>query len=51
MTDGPDRERFRRLPEAVRPQDMVETVDTTVPPARESDTEDRDRMLRLAGGG
>ncbi|WP_369252524.1 hypothetical protein [Geodermatophilus amargosae] len=44
------RERFRTLPEPVRPEDAVETVDAEA--ARPVDTEgdERDRLLREAGG-
>ncbi|PRY42109.1 hypothetical protein LY71_11857 [Geodermatophilus tzadiensis] len=44
------RARFRSLPQPVDPEDTVETVDTsaTRPAATESD--ERDRLLRDAGG-
>ncbi|NEM07966.1 hypothetical protein [Geodermatophilus normandii] len=44
------RERFRTLPEPVRPEDAVETVDAE--PARSVETEgdERARFLREAGG-
>ncbi|MEX5718941.1 hypothetical protein [Geodermatophilus maliterrae] len=51
MTDPDDpRERFRSLPRPVDPEDAVETVDAGAvrPIATESD--ERDRMLREAGG-
>ena len=46
-----NRERFQALPEPVSPEDWVETVDarTVHPPATEQ--EERERMLREAGGG
>ena len=43
-------ERFRHLPEPVRPEDTVETVDVGSPPPAEDEAEERARMLRLAGG-
>jgi hypothetical protein len=48
--DSGDRERFRVLPDPVRPGETVETVDTASPPPR-NPAEDRDRLLREAGGG
>lgn len=46
-----DRERFRALPDPPAPEDWVETVDArTVHPAL-TEQEERDRMLREAGGG
>ena len=51
MTAAEDpRARFRTLPEPVRPDDAVETVDAE--PARPVPTEsdERDRFLREAGG-
>jgi hypothetical protein len=49
MSERPDRERFRRLPERVRPEDGVETVDTESLPLPDG-SEERDRLLRDAGG-
>ena len=49
MSERDERRRFRRLPEPVPPEDLVETVDTEslrVPDG----TEDRDRLLREVGG-
>jgi hypothetical protein len=43
------RERFRTLPEPVRPEDAVETLDTAVRPLRDEGDE-RDALLREAGG-
>jgi hypothetical protein len=46
-----ERARFRALPEPVPAEDWVETVDArTVHPAM-TEQEERDRMLREAGGG
>ena len=50
MSERDDRGRFHRLPERVRPEDVVETVDTATLPLPDG-TEDRDRLLREAGGG
>ena len=50
MAQPAERNRFRHLPESVRPEDVVETVDTTQTPPRDEDTEERDRLLRHAGG-
>jgi hypothetical protein len=49
MSEQPDRERFRRLPERVMPEDLVESVDTESLPVPDG-SEDRDRLLREAGG-
>lgn len=49
VTDPEDRDRFRRLPEPVPPEDTVETVDTTARPLADP-SEERDRMLREVGG-
>jgi len=43
-------ERFRTLPEPVRPEDLVETVDVSSTPLRDEEGEDRDRLARQAGG-
>jgi len=50
MGEQGDRRRFRRLPEPVRPEDLVETVDTAERPVRDAETEERERFLRSAGG-
>jgi hypothetical protein len=50
MSTGDERERFRTLPEPVRPEDAVETVDVDSPRASEDEGEERARMLREAGG-
>jgi len=39
-----DRERFRRLPEPVRAEDTVETIDTA---SRHPSEESEDRVLRM----
>ena len=44
-----DRDRFRSLPGPVRPEGTVETSDTS-PRRLVQESEDRDRMLREAGG-
>jgi len=49
MTAPDDRERFRHLPEPVRPEDAVETVDASARPVPDGN-EERDRLLREAGG-
>ena len=49
MSEQPDRERFRHLPERVMPEDVVESVDTESLPVPDGG-EDRDRLLREAGG-
>jgi hypothetical protein len=48
MTETGDR--FRSLPEPVRPEDTVETVDVGEQPPGETESQARDRMLREAGG-
>ncbi len=50
MTDAPEESRFRHLPERVRPEELVETVDTAERPVRDEETEERERLLRSAGG-
>jgi hypothetical protein len=45
-----DESRFRSLPEPLRPEDLVETVDVSQVSARDEAGEERDRMLREAGG-
>jgi hypothetical protein len=49
MTPEEERERFRQLPEPIRPEDMVETLDVAEHPVL-TDGDDRDRLLREAGG-
>src|SRR3954452_20500641 len=50
MSQPADENRFRSLPEPVRPEELVETVDVSSLPARDEETEDRERFLRSAGG-
>jgi hypothetical protein len=50
MTDDEARSRFRALPEPVLPEDTVETVDAGSLRPSEDESEERARMLRLAGG-
>ena len=51
MTDPDDpRERFRSLPEPVAPEDLVETVDAATARPLRDDGEERDVLLRQAGG-
>ncbi|WP_448624585.1 hypothetical protein [Geodermatophilus sp. URMC 64] len=50
MSHQADKNRFRQLPEPVRPEDMVETVDVSARPERDEETEERERLLRSAGG-
>ncbi|MGY1631198.1 hypothetical protein ACI784_05745 [Geodermatophilus sp. SYSU D01186] len=49
MTDPDERERYRRLPEPVRLEDTVETVDSSPDPAPDA-SDERERFLREAGG-
>ena len=49
MTEPDERERFRFLPEPVRLEDTVESVDTAAGPAPEA-ADERERFLREAGG-
>jgi hypothetical protein len=44
------RQRFRTLPEPVRPEDAVETVDVDSRRLTEDESEERARFLREAGG-
>jgi len=50
MSEPDDRQRFRRLPEPVRPEDAVETVDVDTARPTEDEAEERARFLRDAGG-
>lgn len=45
------RDRFRKLPERVLPDEMVEMVDVSEFPVRDEESEARERLLRQAGGG
>ncbi|MBB3082589.1 hypothetical protein [Geodermatophilus sabuli] len=49
MTVPGERERFHRLPDPVRPEDAVETVDTSPVPAPDA-SDEREVFLREAGG-
>ena len=51
MTQRPEENRFTHLPEPVRAEDTVETVDVREHPAAGTESQERDRMLREAGGG
>ncbi len=44
------RARFRTLPDPVRPDEAVETVDATAAAPLETESDERDRFLREAGG-
>jgi hypothetical protein len=44
------RARFRTLPEPVRPDDAVETVDPESARRVDTESDERDRFLREAGG-
>ena len=50
MSAHPEENRFTRLPEPVRAEDTVETVDVSERPQTETASQERDRMLREAGG-
>jgi hypothetical protein len=50
MRESPDENRFRHLPEPVRAEDLVETVDVSSLPTRDEETEQREQLLRSAGG-
>jgi hypothetical protein len=50
MTQPAPENRFQHLPERVRREDLVETVDTGQRPVRDEETEERERFLRQAGG-
>jgi hypothetical protein len=50
MTQPAEENRFQHLPEPVRPEDYVETVDTGQVAVRDEETEERERLLRQAGG-
>jgi hypothetical protein len=51
VAGGAERERFHVLPEPVRREDWVETVDTAEHPAAFTDDDERAHFLRLAAGG
>lgn len=44
------RARYRALPDPVRPEDAVETVDVTAPRPDTTESDERDTLLRQAGG-
>ncbi len=44
------RDRFRALPEPVQPDEWVAEVDTTAPHPAETESDERARFLREAGG-
>ena len=50
MAHPPEENRYRHLPEPVLPDDTVETVDAGSAHPVEDESEERARMLRLAGG-
>jgi hypothetical protein len=50
MSQSSDENRFRHLPEPVRPEDLVETVDVSERHESDTETQERERLLRQAGG-
>jgi len=50
MSEPTREKRFRHLPEPVRPEDLVETVDVSSLPTRDQETEQREQFLRSARG-
>ena len=48
--ESADEKRFRHLPEPVRAEDLIETVDVSSLPTRDEETEQREQFLRSAGG-
>jgi hypothetical protein len=42
--------RFRSLPEPVRPEDMVESVDVSQVPTSDEETQARERFIRYGVG-
>jgi hypothetical protein len=50
MSEREGRERFRELPEPVRPDEWVAEVDTSTPHPADTESDERARMLREAGG-
>ena len=50
MSERPDENRFRHLPEPVRAEDLVETVDVREHHETDTETQERERLLRQAGG-
>ena len=51
VTERAEVSRFRHLPEPVRPEDLVKTVDVSSLPMQDEETERRERFLRSAGAG
>lgn len=43
------RDRFRKLPKPVRPEEMIEMVDVSELPIRDEEGETRERLLRQGG--
>ena len=41
---------YRHLPEPIPTDNYIETVDVSSLPSRDGETEERERMLRQAGG-
>ena len=50
VSERADENRFRHLPDPVRAEDLVETVDVSSLPTRDEETEQREQFLRSAGG-
>jgi hypothetical protein len=50
MSQPSDENRFRHLPDPVRPEDLVETVDVSEHHESDTETQERERLLRQAGG-
>jgi hypothetical protein len=50
VTQPEEPSRYRHLPEPVRPEDAVETVDVSEHHEIETDSDERLRLLRQAGG-
>ena len=51
MTQPAGENRFQHLPERVRAEEFVETVDTAQAPVQDEETEVRERFLRSTGAG
>jgi hypothetical protein len=50
VTQPEETARYRSLPEPVRPEELVETVDVSERHEVESEADERARFLRSAGG-
>ena len=50
MSQQADESRFRHLPDPVRPEDLVETVDVSERHETDTESQERERLLRQAGG-